>query len=248
MDIPEGIKNNQQLPQFYFSDRFTGYREIFGTIGVKVTYSPGDRLLMHDNTGDYYYYLVSGIAKLCMKGANGKESIICFFGGDCYLPLRDHNEFRHWLSSESIYIKAFSEAEAIKIPKENMTFLLEDKNFSRKVYELSSDLVILLLYKNISSSSTKTFNRICDFIWVYVNDLNTKGIVLTQSQIAQVIGTTKLEVARTLRYLRDNGYVTTGRNKIAITDNEKFFSLCDMNILPLSKKASAKRFDERPRQ
>ncbi|NLW69906.1 MAG: Crp/Fnr family transcriptional regulator, partial [Eubacteriaceae bacterium] len=121
---------------------------------------------------------------------------------------------------------------AVRISGKSMNSLLEKEDFSRRVFELSSGLMMLLIYKNINLSSGNSLNKICNFLWIYLNDINTRELSLTQAQIAQVAGTTRLEVARALRWLRENDYVRTGRNKIAINNKERFSALCSSNIFP----------------
>jgi CRP-like cAMP-binding protein len=219
------------FPSFYFKNDFTKYKSEFFASGKTLTLLPEDYLPLTAGNRDYYYYIVSGTAKLCMKDITGAEQIICFFGEDCCLPL-NLKEFGHWTKSGIIYAKAFTPLTAVRISGKSMNSLLEKEDFSRRVFELSSGLMMLLIYKNINLSSGNSLNKICNFLWIYLNDINTRELSLTQAQIAQVAGTTRLEVARALRWLRDNDYVRTGRNKIAINNKERFSALCSSNIFP----------------
>ena len=79
-------------------------------------------------------------------------------------------------------------------------------------------------------SYSTPFNKTASFINIYLNYLTDHGVILTQSEIGEFIGETRLEVARALKKLRDLNIVETSRNKIHVLDWERLEQATDPTV------------------
>ena len=57
------------------------------------------------------------------------------------------------------------------------------------------------------------------------NVYRQNGLILTQDDIGDIIGESRLDVARAFRNLRDLNIVSTSRGSVTILDKEKLFRL-----------------------
>lgn len=79
----------------------------------------------------------------------------------------------------------------------------------------------LYLTEQLYLSYSSAFNKTASFIIIYTKYLMNHGVYLTQREIGEFIGETRLEVARALKKLRDLNIVETSRTSIKVLDYEK---------------------------
>src|SRR5699024_8927124 len=79
----------------------------------------------------------------------------------------------------------------------------------------------LFMRESLTLSYDSAFVKTCNIVYIYTHYLNKMGINLTQSEIGEMIGETRLEVARSLKKLREQNIIKTSRNHIKVLDAEK---------------------------
>ena len=77
-------------------------------------------------------------------------------------------------------------------------------------------------------SNCGAFTKVCNFLYSnssLYNVYRQNGLILTQDDIGDIIGESRLDVARAFRNLRDLNIVSTSRGSVTILDKEKLFRL-----------------------
>ncbi|NLW70940.1 MAG: Crp/Fnr family transcriptional regulator [Eubacteriaceae bacterium] len=218
------MNNPKRSVPYHIQGNFASYTKKLSLSFEQTALSEGDYLLSPQIKTRETYFIKEGIAAFGVSEA-GKERIICFIGKNQFIPLPYKNGGISPFNYKGIFVKAQTPLKLIKLPPSACEELLKEEAFTAKALDSLSELSALLLYTNMTLSFKEPFERICAFISEYTTTLIPLGIRLSQQQIAGIAGTTLLEVARTLRYLRDRGCISTSLKMITILDAVKFEEL-----------------------
>lgn len=108
---------------------------------------------------------------------------------------------------------AITDVKAISIrPEDFYKIFTENSRLATSLLDYIIDHSNLYLSELLYLSYSTPFNKTASFINIYLNYLTDHGVILTQSEIGEFIGETRLEVARALKKLRDLNIVETSRN------------------------------------
>jgi CRP-like cAMP-binding protein len=87
------------------------------------------------------------------------------------------------------------------------------------------------MHESVTLSYDSAFVKTCNIVYMYIHYLNKVGINLTQAEIGEMIGETRLEVARSLKKLRDQGIIKTSKNCIEVLDPEVLKLNCNPDFV-----------------
>ena len=219
-------------PKYYIENTYSDYTEELSSIGEKIHFDQGQMLNTLNERMDKLFFMLSGQTEFGVIDSMGNEKIIWFIGPGALFPLYSplHKTFR--LEVNSLYLRTVTEVNAIKISQlEFKKLLLKLPEIAVIMLDQYAELADVLLYEVILHSYSNVQAKICSFIYVYSNLLQAKGIEMTQEKLATAIGTSRLNLTRTLRMLREKGIIQTARKKIVVLDMERLRELCADEIL-----------------
>ncbi|WP_176770857.1 Crp/Fnr family transcriptional regulator [Eubacterium barkeri] len=190
------------------------------------------------------YYMLEGKSELGMLNEKGDEKIIWFLGEGCLFPLYSPMHWEYIIETDTLFLRSITRIKAIKITQKQFKDLVrENVEMSFSMLDQYADLCDLLLYEVMNHSYENAFTKVCSFLWIYNQRLQTKGIEMTQEKIALTIGTTRLNVSRALKNLREQNIIETNHKQILIHNEQALKKLCKREILEDfdSKKSTSDR-------
>ncbi len=188
------------------------------------SYAKGDVVLHEGEKDQNLYFVVTGIAKSFKVSPDGKEQIISL--------LRSGDAFNMTMIIESnpqIYsVEAMSPLILAYISKKDIYELM---NQNSKIYEAILRLFaehiryLVTLVEDLSFRSV--MGRVAKILMMYMSDVYTPHLRITQKDIAAMAGTAREVVSRALRALEDDGYIVVDHSRINITDPDALQELID---------------------
>ncbi|GIO19626.1 hypothetical protein J18TS1_27260 [Oceanobacillus oncorhynchi subsp. incaldanensis] len=222
-----------QKNNFFFEDHFIDFKPLLLDIGEKYLLEKGS--VVTDNTGPLYlYYVEKGIFKLSVDHTEGVSKTICFHGEGSICPysLSRPIDGTFQIDVDFFVITALTDIETIRIrPEDFHQALKENPDLSIAM------LNYVIMHSNLSMRELLTlsydsaFIKTCNIVYIYTHYLNKMGINLTQSEIGEIIGEARLEVARSLKKLREQNIIKTSRNCIEVLDAEKLKLYCNPDFV-----------------
>ena len=177
----------------------------------------GEIFLIEDERSDYMYFVISGTVKVYKRSVEGKEQILNIASqGE---SLNDVSTFDGGVNAASMLAmtpvrlygikKGDVEALLLKYPQIalNAAKVLAGRvrRDSSLVEELSFDQVI---------------NRLAKWLLKHVSEGAAKLPRLTQQDMADMVGSSRVVVNRSLRVMEEKGAIRLERHRIVITDEE----------------------------
>lgn len=206
--------------RLYFKNNFIDFKAELLDIGERCILDKG-KIIANSKDTTYLYYVDKGIFKLSMDHIDGESKTICFHGEGAICPysLSRPKDGKFYVDVDFFKISALTEIEAIKISPENFyQFLKNNSELSIRMLDYVIKHSNLFMREAVTLSYDSAFVKTCNIVYLYSNYLNKQGINLTQGEIGEMIGETRLEVARSLKKLREEQIVKTSRNHIEVTD------------------------------
>ena len=129
-------------------------------------------------------------------------------------------------------ITAITDIKTIRIrPKDFYQALKENPDLSITMLDYVIMHSNLFMHESVTLSYDSAFVKTCNIVYMYIHYLNKVGINLTQAEIGEMIGETRLEVARSLKKLRDQGIIKTSKNCIEVLDPEVLKLNCNPDFV-----------------
>jgi len=190
-----------------------------------VTYSRGRVLFLEDSESSAFYILAAGRVQLVKLSAEGREQALFvlhpreFFD---VLPLIDDNPHPYsavTMTDVRVYVTDEAQMTALmrRYPVVASALLPYMSQLLRRLTSLAGDLALA----NVST-------RLARLILLYAQEegrTTSQGIQLSWGlshwQIAQLVGTAREVVTRTLKHFENEGILHTKRGRVTITDLEK---------------------------
>lgn len=218
----------------YFEEQFTQFKDLLLEHGEKVTLKEGT-VITNTDTDLYLYYIENGIFKLSLIHDEGALKTICFHGEGSICPYSlsrptDKNDYK--IDVDFFIISAITDVQTIRIkPEVFHQLLLENAKLGVTMIDYIIKHSNLFMNESVTISYDPAFTRTCNFVYIYTQYLHKKGIQLTQTEIGEMVGLTRLEVARALKKLREKSIIKTTRTSIFVLDIEKLKDNCSISFI-----------------
>ena len=189
----------------------------FGELMRERSYPKGSVILFEDDPGDALYLVVSGQVKVVLIGEDGREVILSVLGEGSFfgeMSLLDDEP-------RSAHVIAMEDSVVLALRREDFRARLR-----------SSPEVAIVLLKELSRRLRRADDQIGSLVLLDVNGRVAELLVrlgteeggdrvtrkLTHATIAQMIGSSRETVSRTMRELQDRGLIAVTRQEITLTD------------------------------
>ena len=181
------------------------------------TYPKGSVILFEDDPGDALYLVASGQVKVVLIGEDGREVILSVLGEGAFFGemalLDDEPRSAHVIAMEDSVVLALRREDfraRLRASPEVAIALL--KELSRRLRRADDQIGSLVLL-DVGGRVAELLVRLAD---EEGGDRITRK--LTHATIAQMIGSSRETVSRTMRDLQDRNLVTVTRQEIVLTD------------------------------
>ena len=224
--------SNTIIPSFYFSNKFSHYKDIIQKYDVqRVKFSKNDFLTNHGEINNTAYYINSGIIIFSLGHEKGGEKSLALFGPGSIFPvgLSDHK----YKMDFEIILRAFTDLDVYKFSYLTLRKMAHDNhNLAMDLLELDCDFISYLFHDSVSQAFESCITRLCDVLYLYFVNTHAENntINISQSSLVNFTGASRAQIERALKELRDSKIIETSRNKITILNLEKLLAFCSENV------------------
>lgn len=224
----------QLTPRYYFADDFrTFYRYFLSRPHTERTFQKGEYLWKPGQPYDRVHYYVSGSAVHFADHESGRRRIISFHGPGTLFP-GYHTTYFH--IELSLATAALTEVRVLEFTVPQFRTMFEaDPVLAESVVNWYAKYVNLFLFETIHQEFNISLARLCNLLYLLtLNQPSDSGPVIgmTQEDIADILGISRVQVTRGLTELRARGIVSTARGQLTVTDLAALASLCTDETVP----------------
>lgn len=221
-------------PRYYFENEYRAFYEYFLSQPHRErTFSTGSYLWKPTEPLKYVYYIQSGVVQTYVEHENGRRKILSFHGQGTAFPGFQQQDFK---IEKSIITLAVTETTTLEFTKEQFFRMYqENMQLNIQVLEWTASFINLLIYELAHQSYNDLFLKICNLLYLMAKSV-AKGkepciVPLTQDNIADLLGSNRVSVAKNLVTLRNENIIATHRKWIEISDFNRLAEYCSMETL-----------------
>lgn len=221
------------IPRYYFSNDFNDFYDYLLTQSpTRKRFHPGDRLWELGTPITHIYYIQSGVALTTLEHENGSRKISSLHGEGTIFPGCHRNVFK---IEHSISTTALSEMETLCFTNEELLRMLcENQAFMLQTLDWYASYINLLLYESAHQDYNNSFGKLCNLLYLF-SQSSPEGksghICLTQENLAEILAETRVNTARNLSRLRDEGIIRPHRKWIEIVNPSALKAYCSRETL-----------------
>ncbi len=200
----------------YFAGLDVVELESIKTYMTEKSVDKGDLFLLEGEWSDYLYFLIGGLVKVYKTSTNGKEQILHITPpGE---SLNDVSTFDGGTNQASML--ALTPVHLYQVHKEDLLKILSDHpriyiNITKALaYRIRRDSNLVG-----ELSSSQAMSRLAKLLLgKYAGEEATVGLWLTQQDMANMIGTCREVVNRSLKVMEEKGAIRLGRHRVIVLD------------------------------
>ncbi|WP_057765399.1 Crp/Fnr family transcriptional regulator [Cytobacillus praedii] len=202
----------------------------------KVTYKKHETIFNQNETGNYIYIIESGRVRLFLISPNGEEKALAIIGkngilGECSLNGDSGYATNAITASEVVLLRTSKESF--------FEFLSKKPQYISQAFDLITKKYRLLCSQSLQLSYMKALPRICAaFIQLsiqYGEKIDEKQIKLTinftHQELANLLGTTRVTVAKNIKWLEDNAHISKQGKSYIIKNIDELANLANEKML-----------------
>ncbi len=219
------------IPRYYFSNDYVDfYNDLLKQPHIKRTISKDTYLWKPGDFIQSIYYIESGICVTSATHEDGHQKILYFNSQGSITPGFHNSQFK---IEKSLTIKAITDMEVLEFSQKDIyNMYLTNPRFSAIAFENYAKLINLLIYETAHQEYNNSFLKLCNTLYLFSkNHRSTHEIRLSQENIADILAINRVNVAKCLSRLRDEGIIIPHRNWIEIIDFNKLESYCSQETL-----------------
>lgn len=222
------------IPRYYFSNEYNELYDYFLTRPHrKRTLHKGDYLWGTGEPIRHVYYICSGISITYVEHEEGHRKILFFHSTGTVFPGFHKSLFK---LEHSIITQAASDMEVLEFPREELYRMFqENRTLSAIAFESYAKLINLLIYETAHQEYNNSFLKLCNLLYLFSQNSpcgDPHHIDLTQEEIADLLTINRVNAAKCLSRLRDEGIIIPHRRWLEIPDPSALEQYCSQETLP----------------
>ncbi len=225
--------DDEFISKYYFENDFSKFESYIKAVGrLQRSYSPGDIISSQADTLNKGYYILDGIMKVSIGITDKNEKTIALFGPGSIFPLGVNEH--HYTLEYAIVENALTKVDALEFSFWDIRRMVQENSELRlRMLEHYCDFTSFLFYEIASLSSSSVSTKIISILCSLATSsmFANKKISLSQSEIATLAGSSKIQIARAYRVLKEKGLIEVHRNSITIRDLKKLQQFDDFSEL-----------------
>lgn len=221
------------IPRYYFTDDYVDLYEYFLTKPHTKRVIPKDEYLW--KPGDliqHVYYIESGICMTSVQHEDGHQKILYFHSKGCITPGFHYTTFK---IEQSITTKAISDMHVLEFSRDDMySMFQQNAKLSALAFETYAKLINVLIYETAHQEYNNSFLKLCNLLYLFTQNSpsgQSRRIDLSQENIADILTLNRVNVAKCLSRLRDEGIIVSHRKWIEVKNLDKLELYCSQETL-----------------
>lgn len=158
---------------------------------------------------------------------SGRRKIISFHGPGTVFPGYRQNDYR---IECTLATQALSDMRVLEFTVPQFTAMfVSSPALSRQVVNWYSMYINRFLYETIHQEFNPTRIKLCNLLYLLLMNrpaASGPAIGMTQEELADILGMSRVQVSRELSALRKQGILSTGRGGLTVTSPLKLARLC----------------------
>lgn len=216
------------MPRYYFADDFCGFYDFFlSQPHTKRTFQKGDHLWKSGQPYDRIQYYVSGASMLYSDHESGRRKIISFHGPGTILPGYHTNNFH---IERALTTVAISEIRLLEFTIAQFKAMFDaNAALAEGVVNWYAKYVNRFLFETTHQEFNSSQVKLCNLLYLLtIHQPSNSGlsIEMTQEDIADILGMSRVQITRELAQLRSHGILATTRGRLIVTDLPALAALC----------------------
>ena len=220
-------------PRYFFADDFRQFYEYFlSQPHTARTFHREDYLWKPGQPYEKIHYIISGAAIHFADHENGRRKIISFHGAGTVFPGYRQYDYKIELSLITV---ALSDMKVLEFTKDQFQKMFETNTaLSEQVVNWYSMYINRFLFEIVHQEYNPSFVKICNLLYLLsVNQPACCGLVIdmTQQELAEILGLSRIQLTRGLSELRKQNIISTTRGKGHVIDLPALATLCSSETL-----------------
>lgn len=214
------------IPRYFFTGEFSRFYDYFlSKPHSKKRFAKGEYLWQPGQPHQKIHYIISGALLHYADHENGRRKIISFHGAGTVFPAYHTSNFKIELSLVTV---ALNDTAVLEFTRDEFRQMFEENAaLSGQVVNWYAMYVNRLLFECVHQEYNSSFVKICNLLYLLtVNQNGAPQISVTQDELAELLGLSRVQITRGLAQLRQQNIIATGRGKIAVTDLAALARLC----------------------
>lgn len=221
------------IPRYFFSNDYERLYDYFlSQPHKKRTFHKGDYLWKPGEFIQQVYYIKSGICVTCAEHEDGYQKILFFHSKGTVFPGFHKSLFK---IEKSIITKAISDMLTLEFDREDIYRMFQENNqLSSIAFESYAKLINLLIYETAHQDYNNSFIKLCNLLYLFFQNSpgrNPYHIELSQENIAEILTISRVNAAKCLSRLRDEGIIISHRKWIELLDIQALQNYCSNETL-----------------
>ncbi|MFO7853008.1 MAG: Crp/Fnr family transcriptional regulator [Bacteroidota bacterium] len=209
------------IPDDGIFNYLTGDEKIKLSLGVTLmTFERQDMIYKQNMPSDHVVYVISGLIKVYSGGRGDRVICIKLAGPGSFAALSSAYASNLYMNSAA----AIEQTVALMIRKENLSDILKQNNmFSLSIINLMGKEILDISKKLVTFSMKQLPGRVADLLRYFSEEVfksNEFTVSLTRQEMAELIGTTKESLIRTLNEFKNDRIIDLDGKNIKILSND----------------------------
>ncbi len=222
-------------PRYYYRDDFKQFEPFLLTKKPDIhTFHSGAFLNGYVIGYDTIYYILQGVGKMSALHESGEHSILSYHGpGTMYPLIRCGEQFK---LENNLFFQALTDMEVMVFSgKEIVAFMQENNEFSEQTVRLFNRYINMLVCRIVDREHGNALSAISNLLYILFCDnfysCRTNELTISQGEIAEITGMSRVHVNRTLQALVSQGSIVTRSGSILLTDLKKLEENCSQDVV-----------------
>ena len=220
-------------PRYFFSDDFNKFYDYFSEQPhIKKTFQKGEYLWQPGQPYEKIHYIISGVAVHFADHENGRRKIISFHGAGSVFPGYRTNDYK---IEQSLTTVALSDMKVFEFTIAQFQKMVEANTaLSEQIINWYSMYTNLLLFETVHQEYNSSLTKLCNLLYLLtVNQPARSGLVIdmTQEELAEILGLSRIQLTRGLSELRKQNIISTTRGKVHVINLPALASFCSSETL-----------------
>ena len=217
------------IPKLFYENEYKDFLPVFESVSAASISVPKGCIQSElTDLSTSVFYIYEGIVEWSITDENGNKNTLLFVGPGNIYPMPYSG--KKLIMTEFLSFRAITPLKLLQIPRERFNILLTDNpSLSDKLLHCYSNICDSLLSKIYLDNHSTSVGQISTLILTFFDSSKDekKSLSLSQEEIAEITGVTRVQVTRVLKLLRDEHIISTNRRSIEILDYDRLKYICE---------------------
>lgn len=215
-------------PRYYFAGDFSAFQDFFAAQPhVMRTVQKGELLWKPGQPYEKIHYILSGLEMHYADHERGRRKIISFHGAGTVFPGYHRQDFKIELSLVTV---ALSPMRVLEFSVAQFREMFQaNPALGEQVVDWYASYVNLFLFETIHQEYNPSLVKLSNLLYLLASQQSAAPALkvdMTQDELAEILGISRVQLTRGLSELRRRGIVATSRGRVQVLDPSALEKLC----------------------